>query len=131
MRLSPHHETLNELGEGKCSAPMWMGGTPCGFCDATAYGVRPPCKTRFNHAAREEMREDGRYNGYVPALACPAHGGPPKPPATHATLVGRAVDVLQRHAPPDGLSDHDALSELYGIFDGPEYREVQANNVLR
>lgn len=37
-------------------------------------------------------------------------------------LVERAVSVLQRHAPPDGLSDHDALTEFYGIFDGPEYR---------
>lgn len=37
-------------------------------------------------------------------------------------LVKRAVDVLQRHAPPNELSDHDALTELYTIFDGPEYR---------
>ena len=41
-------------------------------------------------------------------------------------LVRRAVAVLQRHAPPDGLSDRDALSELYGIFDGPEYRAAMA-----
>lgn len=40
----------------------------------------------------------------------------------YKALVDRAVAVLQRHAPPDGLSDHDAMSELYGIFDGPEYR---------
>jgi hypothetical protein len=39
-------------------------------------------------------------------------------------LVDKAVEVLQRHAPPDGLSDHDALTELYGIFDGPEYRSA-------
>jgi hypothetical protein len=39
-------------------------------------------------------------------------------------LVEKAVEVLQRHAPPDGLSDHDALTELYGIFDGPEYRSA-------
>jgi hypothetical protein len=37
-------------------------------------------------------------------------------------LVDKAVDVLVRHAPPDGLKDHDALTEFYGIFDGPEYR---------
>lgn len=40
----------------------------------------------------------------------------------YKALVDRAVAVLQRHAPPDGLSDHDAMSEFYGIFDGPEYR---------
>lgn len=37
-------------------------------------------------------------------------------------LVQRAVRVLQRHAPPGGLSDHAAMSEMYSIFDGPEYR---------
>jgi hypothetical protein len=41
-------------------------------------------------------------------------------------LIDRAVDVLQRHAPPDGLSDHDAMSEFYGIFDGPAYRAAMA-----
>ena len=41
-------------------------------------------------------------------------------------LIQQAVDVLQRHAPPDGLSDHDAMSEFYGIFDGPDYRKAMA-----
>jgi hypothetical protein len=42
---------------------MWQNGCPAGFCDKSAYG--PQTKS-------------GRsiYNGYVPALACPAHGGP-------------------------------------------------------
>lgn len=44
----------------------------------------------------------------------------------YKALVVRAVAVLQRHAPPDGLSDHEALNELYGIFDGPEYRAAIA-----
>jgi hypothetical protein len=39
-------------------------------------------------------------------------------------LVDKAVSVLQRHIVPDGLSDHDALTELYRIFDGPEYRNA-------
>ena len=44
-------------------------------------------------------------------------------------LVDAAVAVLQRHILPDGgLSDHDAMSELYGIFDGPEYRAALAAN---
>lgn len=37
-------------------------------------------------------------------------------------LIARAIDVLQRHAPPKGLSDHDAMTELYLIFDGPDCR---------
>jgi hypothetical protein len=42
-------------------------------------------------------------------------------------LVEKAVSVLQRHIVPDGLSDHDALTELYGIFDGPEYRALKTS----
>lgn len=42
-----------------------------------------------------------------------------------SALVAKAVDVLQRHATPAGLSDHQALTELYGIFDGPEYRAAR------
>lgn len=42
-------------------------------------------------------------------------------------LVDSAVKVLQRHiTPPDNISDHDALSEMYGIFDGPAYRAALA-----
>jgi hypothetical protein len=37
-------------------------------------------------------------------------------------LIDRAVAVLNQHIVPGGISDRDALSELYGIFDGPEYR---------
>lgn len=40
------------------------------------------------------------------------------------SLVERAVEVLKRHVLPDGISDHDALNKLYGIFDGPKYRAV-------
>jgi len=74
--MNRHHQTLDENGEGKCSVPMWSGGCPSGFCDAPAYGDRPACRSYYNHAAQEEMRLDGRYNGYVPGLACHAHGGP-------------------------------------------------------
>jgi len=41
-------------------------------------------------------------------------------------LVRAAVAVLVEHAPPDGLTDHDAMSRMYGIFDGPEYRALLA-----
>ena len=75
-RLSPHHEKLDEFGEGKCSVPMWSGGRPSGFCDAPAYGERMPTKYYWSYAAQRQLPSDGRYEGYVPALACPAHGGP-------------------------------------------------------
>jgi hypothetical protein len=41
-------------------------------------------------------------------------------------LARKAVDVLRRHAPPDGLSDAGAIAEFYDIFDGPEFRAAQA-----
>ena len=72
--LSKHHKELTN-GVGKCSVPMWGGGCASGFCDKEAYSERPPSKKWYNHAAQKEMREDGRYNGHVSALACPAHGG--------------------------------------------------------
>jgi hypothetical protein len=59
-----HHKELNEHGVGKCSVPMWMNGCPAGFCDEPAFG--------------EPVKVCGRckYDGYVPFLACPNHGGP-------------------------------------------------------
>lgn len=39
-------------------------------------------------------------------------------------LAEKAIEVLNRHIVPGGLSDKSALSELYGIFDGPAYRAV-------
>ena len=61
-RCSEHHKKLDINGTGYCSAPMWRGSRPAGFCDKVAYGVY-------------EGRVDD-YQGYVPYLACPAHGGP-------------------------------------------------------
>ena len=61
-RCSEHHKTLDDHGAGKCSVPMWMNGCPAGFCDEPAYG---------NHEGRFNT-----YDGYIPALACYAHGGP-------------------------------------------------------
>lgn len=69
-----HHELTN--GVGKCSVPMWMGGCPAGFCDEPAYGPPVPSKQFRDAWTGEWKRFDGRYNGYVPGLACVAHGGP-------------------------------------------------------
>jgi len=73
--MSENHQKLDEHGIGKCSVPMWCDGLPAGFCDKDAYGERPESKT-WRGADGYERREDGRYAGFVPALACPAHGGP-------------------------------------------------------
>jgi hypothetical protein len=72
-----HHELTN--GVGKCSVPMWMNGCSADFCDKPAYGKRPDCAQWRNHCSGETVRFDGRYNGYVPGLACAGHGGPEKP----------------------------------------------------
>jgi hypothetical protein len=64
---------------GRCSVPMWLMGVPCGTCENKAYGNRPPSRMFMSYSAGRMMREDGRYDGYVPGLACPAHGGPSAP----------------------------------------------------
>lgn len=72
---SKHHLELDENGEGRCSVPMWQGGCPAGFCDEVAYG--PPTKAKwFRDRDGRLRRMDGKYEGYVPGLACKAHGGP-------------------------------------------------------
>jgi hypothetical protein len=42
-------------------------------------------------------------------------------------LIDRAVYVCQRAIVPDGLTDKEAMSEMYGIFDGPEHRAAIAD----
>ena len=70
-----HHRELTN-GVGKCSVPMWMNGSPAGFCDKPAFGERPECKEWRNAYTGRMNRFDGLYNGYVPGLACAGHGGP-------------------------------------------------------
>ena len=66
---------LDDNGEGLCSVPMWQGGCPAGFCDEVAYGRPTPCERICTRDGRR-IRLDGKYDGYVPGLACPGHGGP-------------------------------------------------------
>lgn len=61
-RLCKHHQELVD-GKGKCSVPMWAGGTPAGFCDNDAYGPQ----------TKENAR---KFDGYVTGLECFWHGGP-------------------------------------------------------
>ena len=35
-------------------------------------------------------------------------------------LVNKALAILRRHTPPDGLNDQKALAELKSLFDGSE-----------
>lgn len=74
--VSEHHRTLDDSGIGLCSVPMWMNGSPAGFCDRPAYGIPPHSPQHMNYCINEMQRDDLRYNGYVPALACIGHGGP-------------------------------------------------------
>lgn len=78
MQTSECYHVLKD-GVGRCSVPMWRWGVPAGFCDEPAYGVRLPCKEWRNAYTGEMVRDDGRYSGYVPGLACPTHGGPRGP----------------------------------------------------
>lgn len=63
---------------GKCSVPMWMAGCPAGTCGKPAYGVFIPGEMFRDAWNGERRRFDGKWNGYVPDLACPRHGGPDK-----------------------------------------------------
>jgi len=74
------HEDASNGVIGQCSVPMWLAGCPAGSCQEEAYGTRPPGKMFRNYSQGGRLqREDGLYDGYVPGLACPAHGGPKRP----------------------------------------------------
>lgn len=77
MRCSEIHKTLKD-GKGKCSVPMWCNGVPAGFCDKPAFGKPVKCDMYRDRNGRL-IRSDGKYEGYVPGLACVGHGGPPCP----------------------------------------------------
>lgn len=90
-----HHELTN--GVGKCSVPMWQMGCPAGFCDAPAYGERPPCNRIWSHVHGRYIRTDFKYDGYVPGLACVAHGGPEAPPKPSAPFIDIVFDGPPSH----------------------------------
>lgn len=123
--LSNRHKKLNEYGEGLCSVPMWSGyGGDAGFCNEPAYGLRPPTKihTRWDG---HSWAEDGKYAGYVPALACRHHGGP----ATRVFMDGNmwcAVDPdfqnLQESPAGFGETPELAREELMWTKRNPLYR---------
>lgn len=79
--MEHHHKLTN--GVGKCSVPMYSGGTPAGFCNEPAFGeyIDGERYPRASHIRQELQGErmDGKFDGYVPGLACSAHGGPKCP----------------------------------------------------
>ena len=65
--------------KGKCSVPMWRDGCPAGYCDKPAYGKPTESRRYWSYVHNRYVREDNKYDGYVPDLACVGHGGPEKP----------------------------------------------------
>jgi hypothetical protein len=76
--MCQHHKKLTN-GKGKCSVPMWVAGMPAGFCDKDAFGEPSKDGWYKNRITGGRFRLDGRYDGYVPGLACAGHGGPQRP----------------------------------------------------
>ena len=62
-----HRKEVNKHGIGQCSVPMWQGGLSIGFCDNDAYSKQTKEDREFRKLTGQHL--------YVPALACPAHGG--------------------------------------------------------
>lgn len=60
-------------------------------------------------------------------LSRPAASSSAAPSDAWKALAEQAIAVLNRHIVPDGISDVVALNELYGIFDGPQYRAALGN----
>ena len=58
---------------GKCRVPMWMGGSPAGFCDNEAFGPQYP---RQYLAAEVSPRFALDSPPYCHGPCCNAHGGP-------------------------------------------------------
>lgn len=110
MRTSTHHEVV---GPGsRCSVPMWNPGE-C-FCDAPAHGK--PLKARmYRDQDGVFYREVRRFDGYVPALACPAHGGPSVEYGMDGdSHYARLNDFVNLQESPAGFGDSqdEALADL-------------------
>jgi hypothetical protein len=57
---------------GKCCVPMWMAGTPSGFCAEEAFGHQYPRQ----YLAHKNIRYTVDRPPYCFGPCCPAHGGP-------------------------------------------------------
>jgi hypothetical protein len=66
---------------------MWSGGLPAGTCGEDAWSEFIPGEEWIDAYTGEVKRYDRKYNGYVPGLACPKHGGA-KPEEPYAFIDG-------------------------------------------
>ena len=57
---------------GKCQVPMWMGGSPSGFCAKEAFGPQYPRE----YLAYGQSRFMLDSPPYCFGPCCPSHGGP-------------------------------------------------------
>jgi hypothetical protein len=55
---------------GKCRVPMFMMGSPAGFCDKPAFGPQYP------KAATARRYDQNYHMPYCLGPCCPGHGGP-------------------------------------------------------
>ena len=46
-------------------------------------------------------------------------------------LVQRARRILELHLSPDGISDAEAMDQMYGIFDGADFRRAMRKAGLK
>ena len=89
-----HHKKLTN-GVGKCSVPMWTNGCPNGFCNEPAYSEQTEEDRRFREMSNRFL--------YVPALACPAHGGLEKKVALHLCTYCKNDFAICKSNPTFGL----------------------------
>ena len=40
-------------------------------------------------------------------------------------LIEQSQAILAAQLPPDGISEHEAINQLLGMLDGPDWREVE------
>ena len=114
MRCGKKHMEMVD-GRGACSVPMWRDGMPAGFCDAPAYGKPVPTKM-YRRADGTRYRADGRYDGYVPGLACPSHGGPSQKEVAHHGDPCKHCGVAHDDVPPGPCSGR--VEALYDQEEG-------------
>jgi hypothetical protein len=55
----------------------------------------------------------------------------PAPKADFQTIVDQAVKVLQKHAPPTGLTDDQAIDQFYKIFESPACWKPAAKGTVK
>lgn len=64
--------TPGPWGGGSCRVPMWLGGSPAGFCAEEAFGPQYPRQ----YLAHENVRYLIDRPPYCFGPCCPKHGGP-------------------------------------------------------